>query len=262
MTEPMFTFPTPNQSTQISTITRPNVDFNSSQKLTNVPLNGKNYISWAKAARLTLKGKGLLGYVNGNRVRPTEGAEVQDEWDMIDSQVMTLISNFLDPQLSETFYCETSSELWQEIENQFSNKNNHSQIYQLKREIAQISQETRDIPQLIGHVRAKFEELKLYRHPTTDLSMLQEREETDRVYTFLVALNSSYEAIRTQILLSTDKLTFDGVTALVRQEATRRVAMGASHSNPKPEAHAFSAQYSSIGKGKGMGEIERCSHCK
>jgi gag-polypeptide of LTR copia-type len=69
----------------------------------------KNYISWAKAARVTLKGKGLLGYVNGNRVRPTEGAEVQDEWDIIDSQVMTLISNSLDPQLSETFYCKTSS---------------------------------------------------------------------------------------------------------------------------------------------------------
>jgi gag-polypeptide of LTR copia-type len=139
MTELMFTFPTPNQSTQISTIIRPNADFNSSQKLTNVPLNGKNYIPWAKAARVTLKGKGLLGYVNGNRVRPTEGTEVQDEWDMIDSQVMTLISNSLDPQLFKTFYYENSSELWQKIENQFSNKNNHSQIYQLKREIAQIS---------------------------------------------------------------------------------------------------------------------------
>jgi hypothetical protein len=28
----------------------------------------------------------------------------------------------------------------------FSNKNNHSQIYQLKREKTQISQETKDIP--------------------------------------------------------------------------------------------------------------------
>jgi uncharacterized membrane protein YgcG len=54
---------------------------------------------------------------------------------MIDSQAMTLISNSLEPQLSKTFYCETTSELWQAIENQFSNKNNHSQIYQLKREI-------------------------------------------------------------------------------------------------------------------------------
>jgi hypothetical protein len=31
---------------------------------------------------------------------------------MIDSQVMTLISNFLEPQLSETFYCVTTLEMW------------------------------------------------------------------------------------------------------------------------------------------------------
>jgi hypothetical protein len=59
---------------------------------------------------------------------------------------MNLISNSLKPQLSETFYCKTALELWQGIENQFSNKNNHSQIYHLKREIAQISQETKIVP--------------------------------------------------------------------------------------------------------------------
>jgi hypothetical protein len=56
-------------------------------------------------------------------------------------------------------------------------------------------------------------------------------------------------------------LSFDGVTALVRQEATRRVTM-TSDSNPKSEAHAFSAQHFSVSKGKGKGEVGRCSHCK
>jgi gag-polypeptide of LTR copia-type len=72
MTNPMFSFPNPNQATQISTILRLNAYFNNSQKLINVPLNGKNYIPWAKAARVTLQGKGLFGYVNGSRIRPSE----------------------------------------------------------------------------------------------------------------------------------------------------------------------------------------------
>jgi gag-polypeptide of LTR copia-type len=126
--EGIFTFPQPSQ-TQISTILRPNADFNASQKLTNAPLNGKNYISWAKPAKVTLKGKGLLGYVNASRVRPSERVEAQDEWDMIDSQVMTLITNSLEPQMFETFYSKTTLVLWQAIETQFSNKNSHSQIY-------------------------------------------------------------------------------------------------------------------------------------
>jgi gag-polypeptide of LTR copia-type len=138
MTEGIFSFPNPNQNqvTQISTTLRLNTDFNSSQKLTNAPLNGKNYIPWANAAKITLKGKWLFGYVNESRVRPNERVRAQDEWDMMNSQAMTLISNSLEPQLLEIFYCETTLELWQAIENQFSNKNNHFQIYQLKREIA------------------------------------------------------------------------------------------------------------------------------
>jgi predicted transcriptional regulator len=72
MTEGMFTFLTPNQTTQISIFLRSNIDFNTSQKLTNALLNGKNYIPWGKVVRVTLKGKALLGYVNESKVRPTE----------------------------------------------------------------------------------------------------------------------------------------------------------------------------------------------
>jgi gag-polypeptide of LTR copia-type len=159
--------------------------------------------------------------------------------------------------LSETFYCETTNELWQAIENQFSNKNNYSQIYQLKREIAQISQDSKDIPELIGHVRSKYEELKLYRPPVTDLNVLREREEIDRVYTFLTTLDPTYELIRAQILLSTEQLTFDSVTALIRQEATRRVAMGTSDLNLKPKAQTFAAQHLSVEKGKSKRDVYR-----
>jgi hypothetical protein len=59
--EGIFTFPNQSQTTQISTILRPNIDFNASQKLTNAPLNGKNYIPWA---RITLKGKKGCSYMS------------------------------------------------------------------------------------------------------------------------------------------------------------------------------------------------------
>jgi gag-polypeptide of LTR copia-type len=64
---------------QISIFLITNSEFNVSQKLTNVPLNEKNYIPWAKTARVTLKSEGLLGYINGNKVRPIFGVEAQEE---------------------------------------------------------------------------------------------------------------------------------------------------------------------------------------
>jgi gag-polypeptide of LTR copia-type len=74
--------PNPNTSTyQISIIFITNSEFNASQKLTNAPLNENNYIPWAKAVRIILKGKGLLGYINNNKIRPVFGAEVQEKWE-------------------------------------------------------------------------------------------------------------------------------------------------------------------------------------
>jgi gag-polypeptide of LTR copia-type len=56
---------TPNQTTSIL---RSNPDFNSSQKLTNVSLNGNNYFSWVKIVKITLRGKDMLGYINENKI--------------------------------------------------------------------------------------------------------------------------------------------------------------------------------------------------
>jgi hypothetical protein len=92
--------------------------------------------------------------------------------------------------------------------------------------------------------------------------VIREREETDRVYTFLGALDSSYGVIRAQILLLIDKLSFEEVITRIRQEVTRRVALGTFDQIPKSEAHAFSVHHFNARKVRGKGEIERCAHCK
>jgi hypothetical protein len=72
---------------------------------------------------VTLKGKGLLGFISGVRGRPPEGLVAQEDWDMLDGQTMTLISNSIEPQLIDLFvHCEMAFELWKEIEGQYSNK--------------------------------------------------------------------------------------------------------------------------------------------
>jgi hypothetical protein len=49
---------------------------------------------------------------------------------MVDSHAMTLMTNSLEPQLSESlYYCEIVAELWQKIEKQHNNHKSHFQIY-------------------------------------------------------------------------------------------------------------------------------------
>jgi gag-polypeptide of LTR copia-type len=100
------------QHQQLTVFQKPRPDFNSSQKLTNVPLDGRNYLAWSKAAKISLKGKGLLGFINGNRPRPTDTGDAQEKWDILDGQTFTLILNSLNSQLIEIFvHYETAKEL-------------------------------------------------------------------------------------------------------------------------------------------------------
>jgi hypothetical protein len=56
----------------------------------------------------------------------------------------------------------------------------------------------------LAELRRKLEELKLYFPPTTDPKEIQMRAERDEIYLYLSGLDSSYESIRSHILLSVD----------------------------------------------------------
>jgi hypothetical protein len=123
-----------------------------------------------------------------------------------------------------------------------------------------MTQGSKTVSELIGQVKSKYQELKVYRPFTTDLAVLQERDELDQIYTFLDALDLSYDSIRAQILNNMERLTFAGVTARIQQEESRRVAMSVSDQNPKSESHVFTAMNPQAFKGK-KGAGQRCTHC-
>jgi gag-polypeptide of LTR copia-type len=69
--------------TNTATSTRETMDINTSLRLTSMLLNGKNYQSWAKAARISLRGKGKIRYIDGTRQKPTTALEAK-EWEIQD----------------------------------------------------------------------------------------------------------------------------------------------------------------------------------
>lgn len=48
---------------------------------------------------------------------------------------------------------------------------------------------------------ALFSKLEDYQPPTTDLEILRQRQEDEKVFVYLAALDQTYEQIRSQILL-------------------------------------------------------------
>ncbi|OMP08807.1 hypothetical protein COLO4_06105 [Corchorus olitorius] len=83
-----------------------------SLKLISYPLTNLNYVSWSRAAYVSLTGRGKLMLIEGDEKVPDKD----------------------NPKAN------TAKELWESIKTMYSHQNNVSRIYQLKKEIIEIKQ--------------------------------------------------------------------------------------------------------------------------
>jgi ABC-type uncharacterized transport system ATPase subunit len=107
----------------------------------------------------------------------------------------------------------------------YDEKHNFSHIYSLKQEISKIKQGNKTHNEYLSQLRAKFEELKVYLPPTSNPIEIQKRREFDEIYTYLSGLDSSNEAVRSQILSSPTPLNFTSIVATIQREDSRRHGM-------------------------------------
>jgi hypothetical protein len=121
----------------------------------------------------------------------------------------------------------------------------------------------------IGSLKTKFDELATLNPIITDLKVLQERAEVDRVYQLLAGLDPSYEPIRSQIMMSSDPPSFSTISTLLEREETYRKLMN-HETNDKTENSTFLTKNtknyqnpSSDRRGRGaLATTETCTHCK
>jgi hypothetical protein len=72
---------------------------------------------------------------------------------------------------------------------------------------------------------SKWEKLNVYLPPTVDPNETQKRSEYDLIFTYLGALDNTYETIRSQILASVEMPDFDSMVAQIQQEKSRQALM-------------------------------------
>jgi hypothetical protein len=90
-------------------------------------------------------------------------------------------------------------------------------------------------------MQKKRDELRIYRPLTSHLQEIHKRQQQDDVFIFLACLDSSYEVVRSRILLMHELPSYDEVVAMVEGEETRRAVMSSQPTN-NPEAKTFVIQ--------------------
>jgi gag-polypeptide of LTR copia-type len=252
--------------TNVTATTKETMDINTSLKLTSMLLNGKNYQAWAKAARISLKGKGKLGYINGTRPRPVAITEAE-EWEVQDSIILSWLLHSMEPNISEEFVhrAETAQEMWDNLKKRYGKQDNFAHIFQIKQEIVQNKQGQKSFAQLYSEMQRKWDELDILQPETSDPEQIRQRKDQERVFQLLANLDSSFEQTRSQILLSTDLPSLEKVAAIIEQEETRRTVMRGPQvrADEEHDSHALIARHQRNPNFKGKNITQaKCAHCK
>ncbi|XP_075076851.1 uncharacterized protein LOC142163464 [Nicotiana tabacum] len=157
--------------------------------------------------------------------------------------------NTISPDLvNGIVYASDAHEVWLDLQDHFD-KVNGSRIYNLQREIATISQGTSSISVYHSKLKSLWDEYNsmIPSFPVTARSRdFIEHLEQQKLFQFLMGLNESYNAIRSQILLQSLSPSVSRVYAmLINEENQRRVFETNSHINVTNEVNDSTAPMSS-----------------
>ncbi|XP_078174438.1 uncharacterized protein LOC144568083 [Carex rostrata] len=181
--------------------------------LTNILLNGKNYLPWARAVTIALGGQSKIGHINGKTLKPKTDETEIDEWQANDHKVMNWLFNSMQPEIYDIFsYSETAKILWDKLEEMYGRSNNAARVFELQQSLAKCKKEpNQSVIEHLGKMTKQWEELQLYRPVSSEVNVYIQREEQDRILLYLASLGSEFEEARRSILLRPELPSFSTI---------------------------------------------------
>ncbi|XP_076896727.1 uncharacterized protein LOC143549813 [Bidens hawaiensis] len=126
-------------------------------------------------------------------------------WQRCNDIMISWILNTLNHDIRDSvLYAETAQILWNELNSRYGQPNG-ARVYQLQKNLCQITQGSHDISTYFSKIKSNWDELNAINTiPAYTCGVAHafvKREEDQRLIQFLVGLNPSYDMIRSNILM-------------------------------------------------------------
>ncbi|KAH0715709.1 hypothetical protein KY284_008614 [Solanum tuberosum] len=222
--------------------------------LVPVQFAGIGFRSWRRSVLRSLSVKNKLGFINGDCPRPQSNDSSYRQWERCDDIVTSWILNSLSKEIADSVeYVQDSAELWRELEDRYE-QTNGAKLYQIQREINDLSQGSLDITGYYTKLKKLWEELSTLNakaqctcNCTCGAKALVHKAEQDRrLIQFLMGLNEIYTVIRGSILMMNPLPTMAQAFSLLVQDEHQREIRPSNHFNVEATAlHAGNVRPSS-----------------
>ncbi|KAG5557509.1 hypothetical protein RHGRI_007669 [Rhododendron griersonianum] len=100
------------------------------RSITSQKLDEHNYLSWAHAVKVYLRGQRQMKYIT--YPPPSKGDPTLPDWEVEDSNLMGRFWHSLEPHVATTVeFCDTSKQIWDALSDSFSQQSNVSRVFEL-----------------------------------------------------------------------------------------------------------------------------------
>ncbi|GAU39772.1 hypothetical protein TSUD_220160 [Trifolium subterraneum] len=199
-------------------------------QITTIRMNGGNYFRWSRSVRMYLRGKGMIGYITGDKKQPDKKGAGFDTWDAENSMVMTWLVNSMTEEISANYLCyDTAKDLWDNVSQMYSDLENQSQVYELTLQLGKIQQGEDSVTKYFNCLKRIWQDLDLFDEyewkSPEDCKHYMKTVDVSRVFKFLAGLNVEFDEVRGRILGRNPIPQIGEVFAEVRREESRRQVM-------------------------------------
>ncbi|CAL1377567.1 unnamed protein product [Linum trigynum] len=232
-------------------------------------LTPTNYGEWVVDVTDALIVKNKIGFVDGTIPKPAADSE-QRAWTRCDAHVKGWLRMSMSKEVrSSVRYAKSAREIWVDLKERFG-QGSLTRGYELRRMISALWQEKLSVSAFYTQLRALWEEAQSL-SPTELCTCgsctcglerrIQDKEETARLYDFLMGLDESFGTVRSQVLSMkpTPKLA-EAFNLVLNDEQQRLLTQ---KRRPNSEAAAFASQSEGTDRGGPRNSEGKpiCTHC-
>ena len=269
-----------NQDTSASEITSPTINNpspvqitseNSTLPITGHKLNGNNYLQWSQSVMMFICGKGKDDYITGAIQPPREDDPKYKSWKSENNMVMSWLINSMTNEVGEDFmFYKTAKEIWDEAKISYSDKDNASEVYEIKSFLHDLRQGDLTVTQYFNALTKRWQQLDVFEKIewscSEDAVKYRKIVEKERIYKFLLGLNKDLDEVRGRILSQKPVPPIREVFSEVRREESRKKVMMGSQTAALPSTEnsalvvrTFNSQGNESKTRKGR---PWCDHCR
>ncbi|XP_074283739.1 uncharacterized protein LOC141608274 [Silene latifolia] len=206
---------------------------------------------------LALASKNKDGFVTGTCPRPPKTDKRYNLWSRCDMLVLQWIKHSMDKKLRDNFaYVTYSKDLWTELVERYGQLNG-IELYQLKRDLTNISQDNLPIVDYYGTLKRTWEEIDdidplpmcicgAMNACTCNLfKRILDREAHSKLIQLLMGLNSTYESVKEHVLTMEIMPTINRVLGLLQKVEKQKQLSDLIESVPEANAYASHQSFAS-----------------